>query len=158
MGDYSDKLRDPRWQKRRLEIMQRDGFRCKACGHDDMPLNVHHLRYRRGADPWDCERGDLITLCEDCHAEAHESGGSLGDIEQFMQSFLDRGVPLGWLMDMALHVDFELPPGLQLTDDEWRSLLIHFRHGLRRLAAAHGFQQTWLSGPTSRPVTTDAKD
>ena len=26
MSDYAHKLKDPRWQKKRLEIMDRDGF------------------------------------------------------------------------------------------------------------------------------------
>jgi 5-methylcytosine-specific restriction endonuclease McrA len=28
---YSEKLRDPRWQKKRLEIFQRDNFICQNC-------------------------------------------------------------------------------------------------------------------------------
>lgn len=30
---YSQKLRDPRWQKKRLEILERDSFTCQHC-HD----------------------------------------------------------------------------------------------------------------------------
>ena len=29
---YSEKLKDPRWQKKRLEILERDNFRCQYCG------------------------------------------------------------------------------------------------------------------------------
>ena len=65
---YSDKLKDPRWQKRRLEVMQRDGWQCVRCGsglNDGIPFNVHHLRYHK--EPWNARDEDLETLCEQCH-------------------------------------------------------------------------------------------
>jgi hypothetical protein len=62
---YYEKLKDPRWQKKRLEIMSRDSFTCVACGRDDKTLTVHHVRYTR--DPWDIDNIWLQTLCEDCH-------------------------------------------------------------------------------------------
>jgi 5-methylcytosine-specific restriction endonuclease McrA len=63
---YSDKLKDPRWQRKRLEIFQRDNFRCQHCGNPDKPLNIHHLIYLR-RDPWDYPNHLYQTLCEDCH-------------------------------------------------------------------------------------------
>lgn len=65
---YSEKLRDPRWQKMRLEVMQRDKFTCRVCNNSEKTLNVHHRFYRKGASPWDYEPSALVTLCEDCHA------------------------------------------------------------------------------------------
>jgi len=62
---YGEKLRDPRWQKLRLEIMSRDSFCCKLCQDKKAPLNVHHLKYVN--EPWDCPPESLLTLCEDCH-------------------------------------------------------------------------------------------
>lgn len=64
---YAEKLRDPRWQKKRLEIMQRDEFTCQACDSKEKTLNVHHCYYKKGADPWDYENESLVTLCEECH-------------------------------------------------------------------------------------------
>jgi hypothetical protein len=64
---YSDALRDPRWQKKRLEIMNRDGFACTKCGHTEKTLNVHHRWYVRGRKPWEYESKQLTTLCEPCH-------------------------------------------------------------------------------------------
>ena len=66
---YSDLLRDPRWQRKRLEIMQRDGFACAECGSADKTLNVHHRHYARGRAPWEYDNENLVTLCEDCHVE-----------------------------------------------------------------------------------------
>lgn len=73
MASYSEKLRDPRWQRVRLEIMQRAQFRCERCSDGASTLNVHHVVYRPGADPWDYPDDDLACLCERCHQEEHEA-------------------------------------------------------------------------------------
>lgn len=70
---YSEKLRDPRWQKKRLDIMDRDGFQCRACQAKDKTLNVHHRVYRKGKSPWEYEDEMLVTLCEDCHKVMEDS-------------------------------------------------------------------------------------
>jgi hypothetical protein len=70
---YSDKLKDPRWQKKRLEIMEHDHFSCTSCGATDRTLNVHHGYYRKGTDPWDYDDRTLWTMCEDCHEFAHDA-------------------------------------------------------------------------------------
>lgn len=64
---YSEKLKDPRWQKKRLQIMDRDGFKCQLCDDEKSTLNVHHKYYIFGRDPWDYNDELLITLCESCH-------------------------------------------------------------------------------------------
>ena len=69
MSSYSDKLKDPRWQKKRLEIMQRDKWRCKLCGDTETQLQVHHKEYINGNDPWDYPNKMLVTICEHCHKE-----------------------------------------------------------------------------------------
>jgi len=70
---YAQKLKDPRWQKRRLEIMKRDNFACLKCHDTTKTLNVDHKFYRRGFDPWDYGDNDLQTLCEDCHQKISEA-------------------------------------------------------------------------------------
>jgi hypothetical protein len=62
---YSEKLKDPRWQKKRLEIMQRDNFTCTLCGDKESFLNVHHMAY--SGMPWEIPNESLITTCEFCH-------------------------------------------------------------------------------------------
>ena len=66
---YQDKLKDPRWQKMRLEIMERDGFECRKCEAKDKTLHVHHLYYTKGVQPWEYKKEALLTLCEACHVE-----------------------------------------------------------------------------------------
>lgn len=69
MSEYSEKLKDPRWQKKRLEIFERDGWKCMACLSKDNTLHVHHIFYLPKKDPWDIPNGLLITLCNDCHGD-----------------------------------------------------------------------------------------
>jgi hypothetical protein len=71
MTRYAEKLRDPRWQRMRLEVMQRDGFSCQECGDTQTTLNVHHKHYLRGRDPWQYPLTALETLCENCHKAEH---------------------------------------------------------------------------------------
>lgn len=65
---YSELLRDPRWQKMRLKIMERDGFKCRICGNEKGTLNVHHKVYKSGKKPWEYDAHKLVTVCEPCHA------------------------------------------------------------------------------------------
>ena len=65
--NYATKRLDPRWQKKRLEILSRDEFTCRDCGDKDNTLHVHHCLYHRGAEPWEYENDELRTLCAECH-------------------------------------------------------------------------------------------
>ena len=64
---YSEKLRDPRWQKQRLQILERDGWACRICLDTETTLHVHHRIYVKGVEPWGYHEDWLVTLCEDCH-------------------------------------------------------------------------------------------
>jgi hypothetical protein len=70
--EYSKLLRDPRWQKLRLQIFERDDWACCKCGDTEKTLAVHHKRYIRDKKPWEYDPNDLMTLCEDCHQEEYE--------------------------------------------------------------------------------------
>jgi hypothetical protein len=69
---YSAKLRDPRWQKMRLKILERDEWSCNICGDDTSTLHVHHRHYLVGAEPWEYPEELLTTLCESCHEQETE--------------------------------------------------------------------------------------
>jgi len=66
---YYEKLKDPRWQKKRLEILERADFCCEDCGDEESTLHVHHGYYEKGLDPWDYANNTLWCLCEGCHFE-----------------------------------------------------------------------------------------
>jgi len=73
---YAEKLNDPRWEKRRQQILIRDRFRCMNCNSNEN-LQVHHRQYhylpnqKRFIEPWDYSDEVLITLCADCHRKGH---------------------------------------------------------------------------------------
>jgi hypothetical protein len=69
---YAERLKDPRWQRRRLEILQRSDFTCERCDAVDRTLHVHHKLYRKGAMPWDYADHELEALCESCHSADHK--------------------------------------------------------------------------------------
>ena len=75
---YSEQLRDPRWQKKRLEVLNASGWKCSLCGTSTETLHVHHKIYLTGRDPWEYEAGQLAVLCESCHDEVHEFRGNDG--------------------------------------------------------------------------------
>lgn len=74
---YWQLLRDPRWQRKRLEIMERAGFQCEECRAADKTLNVHHTHYVKGRKPWEYQNTDLRCLCEDCHGATTERIGEI---------------------------------------------------------------------------------
>lgn len=69
---YREKLSDPRWQRRRLEILSANDFACENCGDKKKTLHVHHRSYRRGANPWDYKDSELACVCDGCH-ESYEA-------------------------------------------------------------------------------------
>ena len=72
MVTYSEKLRDPRWQRIRIDVWRRAGCMCEACGNDKESLEVHHCYYEKGKEPWDYPLSCFLLLCESCHSEWHE--------------------------------------------------------------------------------------
>lgn len=73
MATYSEKLKNPRWQKKRLGIFNRDQFECKICGDKETTLHVHHVYYEANSEPWDYADDALVTLCGVCHEAEHEA-------------------------------------------------------------------------------------
>ena len=59
--------KDPRWQRKRLEVMSLAGFACEECGDTGTTLNVHHGYYEKGNAPWEYDNDTLHCLCEPCH-------------------------------------------------------------------------------------------
>jgi 5-methylcytosine-specific restriction endonuclease McrA len=78
--NYSEKLLDPRWQKKRLEILGRDMFECRICHSTDKTVHVHHRHYIKGREPWDYPNDLLVTLCHVCHKKEEDAAGSAEEI------------------------------------------------------------------------------
>jgi hypothetical protein len=69
---YRELLLDPRWQRKRLEVLERDDWQCVSCGRRNANLQIDHKRYERGKPPWDIDSKHLQTLCEKCHSKITE--------------------------------------------------------------------------------------
>lgn len=79
-ASYAAKLRDPRWQKKRLEVLELAGWVCQMCGDGKSTLHVHHKQYLRGFEPWDYDTDQLASLCAQCHENGHGSPDVLIDV------------------------------------------------------------------------------
>jgi hypothetical protein len=86
---YSEKLKDPRWQKKRLEILNRDNWECQQCGDSESSLVVHHLRYIPNHEPWEYSPHQLLTLCESCHNQEYEEMPEC--INSLLEQLKDQG-------------------------------------------------------------------
>lgn len=122
MTPYGQKLKDPRWQRKRLEVMGRDHFTCRLCGDNQSMLNVHHLLYERGADPWDYPGNSLITTCEDCHQELHAMQFGPAMVQALIAGGANIDVLHGFLM--MLQMRFEDGPLVTcLSADKWEAAI-----------------------------------
>lgn len=77
---YSEQLRHPNWQRRRLEMLQSQNFTCETCADKEKTLHVHHRRYVKGRMAWEYADYELAVLCEDCHASEHEIRADLDNV------------------------------------------------------------------------------
>lgn len=71
MAEKKSDYLNPKWQKKRLEILDRDNFTCKVCDDKDNTLHVHHMYYIKDRKVWDYQNHALYTLCEECHEHVH---------------------------------------------------------------------------------------
>jgi len=69
---YYEKLNDKRWIEKSKEIKEWDRNVCQLCGNNEK-LQVHHLCYDKNREPWEYPRRALVTLCDKCHSNIHNS-------------------------------------------------------------------------------------
>jgi hypothetical protein len=129
---YTEQLKHPKWQKRRLEILNRANFKCESCDDAEKTLHVHHKRYRKGAMAWEYDDSELTALCEDCHANETLLRNQLDDAIGQM-----RGGDLEMLVGFAeamLAVDAVFGDGEAEADGKWP--LRSYEHAYGFLARA----------------------
>lgn len=115
---YAEKLRDPRWQKKRLEILERDKFTCRVCKDKTRTLHVHHIRYLKDRDPWDYKEFYLVTLCEKCHEKEEDEIKNGKPQPPKFASKLESYDPVDGFQDSAEKTRyFELKSKLREFDD-----------------------------------------
>lgn len=114
---YSDKLKSPKWQKKRLEILQLFNFCCLHCGDKENELHVHHKYYLKGNDVWDYPVDCFTVLCKDCH-ESEESALKVNS-EKLIQSLRASGADswcINFLSETILDANNEYKSPFYLAD------------------------------------------
>lgn len=91
MATYAEKLKDPRWQKKRLEVLSKNDFSCEVCGDAKSTLHVHHKEYFKNREPWEYEVDQLACICKECHQNEHDYIDPL----KMVSSYLDMDGPCG---------------------------------------------------------------
>lgn len=89
---YADLLKSPLWQKKRLQIMERDGWKCTNCLCETEQLHVHHEQYLSSCLPWEYPDELLKTLCDTCHKSTHGIGE--WNLDEYISSN-EMPVPIG---------------------------------------------------------------
>ena len=65
--NYTEQIKKTQWQKKRLEIFERDNWKCTCCKSNEKQLQVHHLYYLPNTLIWEYDNEALKTVCKDCH-------------------------------------------------------------------------------------------
>lgn len=124
--NYSEQLKSPMWQKKRLEIMQRDNFTCKRCLCNNKTLNVHHVRYLKNKKAWEYKDSNYLTLCEDCHSIEHYINNIFNvDFIRFTSNCIFNNsfcIDKEYMNEMGLsfkqkYTDFKTTSEIYLSDD-----------------------------------------
>lgn len=98
---YKEKLRLPGWQKKRLEILNRDEFKCMFCGDDKTELQIHHAFYFDKENPEDYSNEMLFTLCKNCHQDEEKLKE---DDKMIYAQFLKIGISRRDLLHIAIEM------------------------------------------------------
>jgi len=118
-SEYAEKLKDPRWQKIRLQVFERDEWNCQCCHSEDDTLVVHHQYYEYGKEPWDYPLDSFITLCQECH----EKEFLRKELEEdFIKILKQKGFFYEDLNEIAtglLHLEIHYPPEVTATFIRW---------------------------------------
>lgn len=146
---YSEQLKHPLWQRRRLEILSRADFKCERCESTEKTLHVHHKQYRKGAKAWEYEDHDLIALCEDCHSAEHLTREELQTVLAQLD-LEDMDELIGFAKSLLLNREWE--------NDHDQEKLVAVRnwsqaHGLAKGIGLEGIETDYLLCRNQIPVT-----
>lgn len=82
---YKEQIAHPLWQKKRLEVFERDNYTCQICLDKDTQLHVHHTEYDKTYQTmaWQYPNNVYKTLCKDCHQAITEHLEEYGNDKEF---------------------------------------------------------------------------
>lgn len=120
---YKELLLHPRWQRKRLQVLDRDNFRCRVCGNEEENLQVHHIIYQSNI-PWDTDTKYLITLCQTCH----EREESMKDFDYY-SLLCNSGITRLQFSKMVIEVDKYFSKIENQDVNSFDDFLTHINHG-----------------------------
>ena len=104
------------WYELSRKIKARDHNTCQMCGRNDVPLSVHHLKYRENGSLFvddDC----LITLCDSCHKINHEYKNKIPEMIEDLREYLTDYEICVYLYSILLRMQFNYDGNVVLGDD-----------------------------------------
>ena len=130
-ADYAAYINSSKWKSLSTKIRNRDGNKCRLCdalGTKERSLDVHHLTYvRLGKE----RHGDLVTLCQHCHAEQHKLAESL----ILDHPKLSRNLALGQAWDLSTKTGRSL--NYKLKKAEKKRIAVERKKELAEMKKAH---------------------
>jgi len=83
--NYKEQIAHPKWQKKRLQILERDNFTCQICLDTETQLHIHHQYYDKTFQTmaWEYPNHVYKTLCADCHKAITEHIEEYGNDKEF---------------------------------------------------------------------------
>jgi hypothetical protein len=110
---YFEKLKDPRWQKLRLQVFERDLWTCQSCYNTENTLHCHHRYYEKDKEPWEYPLTAFETLCASCHES--ETGDRPDAEKELMQSLRKAGLSAFFVAELAFIFSY-IPAGQRLDE------------------------------------------
>lgn len=118
---YREQFKDPRWQRRRLEILKGADFTCVECGNTMDEFHVHHRYYVPERMVWEYPDFALLAVCHICHEKEHQTVKSIHFLEQWLDLIEQKGLKQETLLQFveALYASKYDPHCVlqKLTDD-----------------------------------------
>ncbi len=133
MSTFKKQYESPKWQKKRLEVLELSNYTCEECGDKETQLHVHHVRYIKGRKVWEYHTDALQCLCKNCHQKRHDTKEHKV-VEYFRDAFNNEGFCKTKISAYSLYDilnDKELRNDIFeflhiISCDETRYLLTHF--------------------------------
>lgn len=109
LRDYNVSLYDyfltypPDWDRRRNQVIERDGEQCNECGNRHH-LHMHHITpLSQGGSN---KVSNLILLCENCHSEEHNGRDFSGEFNKTETAFSKRVAEIRYAIDNGKRIKF----------------------------------------------------
>lgn len=103
---YHDDMKTATWQKRRLQLLERDKWKCQNhdCTGESQQLEIHHIDYIPGQKIWEYPDDMLLTLCSKCHSKEQERDPAE---RMLINSMRMKGFMVGDVLALSVKIDNE---------------------------------------------------